>query len=92
MGEESMKTRKLERLEITNSTVVTSDVLGSTGKFTSVGEIVIHGSSIRQSSEDHGNGYSIVCGEYGSFDRIDIQDSQIDIPDANYGAAIGGGG
>ena len=91
MGEESMKTRKLERLEITNSTVVTSDVLGSTGKFTSVGEIVIHGSSIRQSSEDHGNGYSIVCGEYGSFDRIDIQDSQIDIPDANYGAAIGGG-
>ncbi len=91
MDEENMKERKLERLEITNSTVVTSDVLGSTGKFTSVGEIVIHGSSIRQSSEDHGNGYSIVCGEYGSFDRIDIQDSQIDIPDANYGAAIGGG-
>ena len=91
MDEENMKERKLERLEITNSTVVTSDVLGSTGKFTSVGEIVIHGSSIRQSSKDHGNGYSIVCGEYGSFDRIDIQDSQIDIPDANYGAAIGGG-
>ena len=90
MDEENMKERKLERLEITNSTVVTSDVLGSTGKFTSVGEIVIHGSSIRQ-SEDYGNGYSIVCGEYGSFDRIDIQDSQIDIPDANYGAAIGGG-
>ena len=91
MVEEGMTQRKLKRLEITNSTVVTSDVLGSTGKFTSVGEIVIHGSSIRQSSEDHGNGYSIVCGEYGSFDRIDIQDSQIDIPDANYGAAIGGG-
>ena len=82
--------RKLKRLEITNSTVVTSDVLGSTGNFTSVGEIVIHGSSIRQ-SEDYGNGYSIGCGDYGSFDRIDIQDSQIDIPGANYGAAIGGG-
>ena len=91
MDEENMKERKLERLEITNSTVVTSGAIGAKGKFTSVGEIVIHGSSIRQSSEDHGNGYSIVCGEYGSFDRIDIQDSQIDIPDANYGAAIGGG-
>ncbi|HCG66225.1 MAG TPA: hypothetical protein DEW37_06345 [Oscillibacter sp.] len=82
--------RKLKRLEITNSTVVTSDAIGSKGNFTSVGEIVIHGSSIRQ-SEDYGNGYSIGCGDYGSFDRIDIQDSQIDIPGANYGAAIGGG-
>ena len=91
MGEESMKTRKLERLEITNSTVVTSDVLGSTGKFTSVGEIVIHGSSIRQSSEDRGNGFGIGCGEYGTFDRIDIQDSQIDIPGFKGGVAIGGG-
>ena len=90
MVEEGTAQRKLKRLEITNSTVVTSDVLGSTGNFTSVGEIVIHGSSIRQ-SEDYGNGYSIGCGDYGSFDRIDIQDSQIDIPRANYGAAIGGG-
>ena len=90
MVEEGTTQRKLKRLEITNSTVVTSDVLGSTGNFTSVGEIVIHGSSIRQ-SEDYGNGYSIGCGDYGSFDRIDIQDSQIDIPRANYGAAIGGG-
>ena len=91
MDEESMKTRKLERLEITNSTVVTNDVLGSTGKFTSVGEIVIHGSSIRQSSEDRGNGFGIGCGEYGTFDRIDIQDSQIDIPGFKDGVAIGGG-
>ena len=83
--------RKLKRLEITNSTVVTNDVLGSTGKFTSVGEIVIHGSSIRQSSEDRGNGFGIGCGEYGTFDRIDIQDSQIDIPGFKDGAAIGGG-
>ena len=90
MVEEGTTQRKLKRLEITNSTVVTSDVLGSTGKFTSVGEIVIHGSSIRQ-SEDYGNGYSIGCGDYGSFDRIDIQDSQIDIPRATLGVAIGGG-
>ena len=83
--------RKLKRLEITNSTVVTNDVLGSTGKFTSVGEIVIHGSSIRQSSEDRGNGFGIGCGEYGTFDRIDIQDSQIDIPGFKDGVAIGGG-
>ena len=91
MGEEGMTQRKLKRLEITNSTVVTNDVLGSTGKFTSVGEIVIHGSSIRQSSEDRGNGFGIGCGEYGTFDRIDIQDSQIDIPGFKDGAAIGGG-
>ena len=90
MVEEGTTQRKLKRLEITNSTVVTSDVLGSTGNFTSVGEIVIHGSSIRQ-SEDYGNGYSIGCGDYGSFDRIDIQDSQIDIPRATLGVAIGGG-
>jgi len=90
MGEEGMTQRKLKRLEITNSTVVTSDAIGSKGNFTSVGEIVIHGSSIRQ-SEDYGNGYSIGCGDYGSFDRIDIQDSQIDIPGATLGVAIGGG-
>ena len=90
MVEGGMTQRKLKRLEITNSTVVTSDAIGSKGNFTSVGEIVIHGSSIRQ-SEDYGNGYSIGCGDYGSFDRIDIQDSQIDIPGANYGVAIGGG-
>ena len=91
MGEEGMTQRKLKWLEITNSTVVTNDVLGSTGKFTSVGEIVIHGSSIRQSSEDRGNGFGIGCGEYGTFDRIDIQDSQIDIPGFKGGVAIGGG-
>ena len=91
MGEEGMTQRKLKRLEITNSTVVTNGVLGSTGKFTSVGEIVIHGSSIRQSSEDRGNGFGIGCGEYGTFDRIDIQDSQIDIPGFKDGVAIGGG-
>ena len=91
MVEEGTTQRKLKRLEITNSTVVTNDVLGSTGKFTSVGEIVIHGSSIRQSSEDRGNGLGIGCGEYGTFDRIDIQDSQIDIPGFKGGVAIGGG-
>ena len=91
MVEEGETQRKLKRLEITNSTVVTNDVLGSTGKFTSVGEIVIHGSSIRQISEDRGNGFGIGCGEYGTFDRIDIQDSQIDIPGFKDGVAIGGG-
>ena len=91
MVEEGTTQRKLKRLEITNSTVVTNDVLGSTGKFTSVGEIVIHGSSIRQISEDRGNGFGIGCGEYGTFDRIDIQDSQIYIPGFKDGVAIGGG-
>ena len=92
MDEENMKERKLERLEITNSTVVTSGAIGAKGNYSSVGEIVIHGSSIRQRSEDNSSGCSIGCGDYGSFDRIDIQDSQIDIPDATKGAAIGSGG
>ena len=92
MDEENMKERKLERLEITNSTVVTSDALGSKGNSTSVGEIVIHGSSIRQRSADYASNYSIGCGDYGSFDLIDIQDSQIDILGTKaFAAAIGSG-
>ena len=92
MVEEGTTQRKLKRLEITNSTVVTSDALGSKGNSTSVGEIVIHGSSIRQRSADYASNYSIGCGDYGSFDRIDIQDSQIDILGTKaFAAAIGSG-
>ena len=92
MDEENMKERKLERLEITNSTVVTSGDIGAKGNYSSVGEIVIHGSSIRQRSADYASNYSIGCGEYGSFDRIDIQDSQIDILGTKvFAAAIGSG-
>ena len=92
MDEENMKERKLERLEITNSTVVTSGAIGAKGNYSSVGEIVIHGSSIRQRSADYASNYSIGCGEYGSFDLIDIQDSQIDILGTKaFAAAIGSG-
>ena len=92
MDEENMKERKLERLEITNSTVVTSDAIGAKGNYSSVGEIVIHGSSIRQRSADYASNYSIGCGDYGSFDLIDIQDSQIDILGTKaFAAAIGSG-
>ena len=92
MVEEGTTQRKLKRLEITNSTVVTSDALGSKGNSTSVGEIVIHGSSIRQRSADYASNYSIGCGDYGSFDLIDIQDSQIDILGTKaFAAAIGSG-
>ena len=92
MDEENMKERKLKRLEITNSTVVTSDAIGAKGNYSSVGEIVIHGSSIRQRSADYASNYSIGCGDYGSFDLIDIQDSQIDILGTKaFAAAIGSG-
>lgn len=92
MDEENMKERKLERLEITNSTVVTSGAIGAKGNYSSVGEIVIHGSSIRQRSADYASNYSIGCGDYGSFDLIDIQDSQIDILGTKaFAAAIGSG-
>ena len=92
MDEENMKERKLERLEITNSTVVTSGDIGAKGNYSSVGEIVIHGSSIRQRSADYASNYSIGCGDCGSFDLIDIQDSQIDILGTKvFAAAIGSG-
>ena len=92
MDEENMKERKLERLEITNSTVVTSGAIGAKGNYSSVGEIVIHGSNIRQRSADYASNYSIGCGDYGSFDLIDIQDSQIDILGTKaFAAAIGSG-
>lgn len=92
MDEKNMKERKLERLEVTNSTVVTSGAIGAKGNYSSVGEIVIHGSSIRQRSADYASNYSIGCGDYGSFDLIDIQDSQIDILGTKaFAAAIGSG-
>ena len=64
MGEEGMTQRKLKRLEITNSTVVTNDVLGSTGKFTSVGEIVIHGAeAVNKSYPDFFDHYRLLGGK-----------------------------
>ena len=70
---------------------MTGNTIGTDDNNASVGEIVIHGSSIRKNGEDYESGYSIGCGEYATFDRIDIQDSRIDIPGATLGAAIGSG-
>ena len=83
--------KKLKRLEITDSTVVTAgNVIGAMGSRASVDEIVIHGSSLSP-AEGADHYYAIGGGEYASFGSIDIQGSQINIPLASKGAAIGGG-
>ena len=83
--------KKLKRLEITGSTVVTAgNVIGAMGSRASVDEIVIHGSSLSP-AEGADHYYAIGGGEYASFGSIDIQGSQINIPLASNGAAIGGG-
>ena len=83
--------KNLKRLEITGSTVVTAgNVIGAMGSRASVDEIVIHGSSLSP-AEGADHYYAIGGGEYASFGSIDIQGSQINIPLASKGAAIGGG-
>ena len=83
--------KTLKRLEITGSTVVTAgNVIGAMGSRASVDEIVIHGSSLSP-AEGADHYYAIGGGEYASFGSIDIQGSQINIPLASTGAAIGGG-
>ena len=81
--------KKLKRLEITDSTVVTGDVIGGKGDSSSVDEIVIRSSNISLDSRDIYNRYSIGCGTNGSFGSIDIQNSTIDIPRGSDSAAIG---
>ena len=81
--------KKLKRLEITDSTVVTGDVIGGKGDRSSVDEIVIRSSNIGLDSRDIYNRYSIGCGTNGSFGSIDIQNSTIDIPRGSDSAAIG---
>ena len=81
--------KKLKRLEITDSTVVTGDVIGGKGDSSSVNEIVIRNSNIGLDSTDIYNRYSIGCGTSGSFGSIDIQNSTIDIPRGSDSAAIG---
>ena len=71
--------KTLKKLEITDSTVLTGDIIGARGEYASVEEIVIRGSSIRLNEEYTYNRCTIGGGEQASFGSIDIQDSQIDI-------------
>ena len=81
--------KTLKKLEITDSTVVTGDIIGVRGGYSSVEEIVIRNSNISLDSTDPYNSYSIGCGTSGSFGSIDIQNSTIDIPRGTDSAAIG---
>ena len=82
--------KTLKKLEITNSTVLTGDIIGARGGYSSVDEVVIHGSSIRLNEEYTYNRCTIGGGEQASFGSIDIQDSQIDIT-SSLNAPIGSG-
>ena len=82
--------KTLKRLEITDSTVLTGDIIGARGEYSSVEEIVIRGSSIRLNDEYPYNRCTIGGGEKASFGSIDIQDSQIDIT-SSLNAPIGSG-
>ena len=83
--------KTLKKLEITGSTVLTGDIIGARGDYSSVEEVVIHGSSIRLNDEYTYNYCTIGGGTRGSFGSIDIQDSQIHIPSSGGNTAIGNG-
>ena len=82
--------KALKKLEITDSSVLTGDIIGARGEYASVDEVVIHGSSIRLNEEYTYNYCTIGGGTGGSFGSIDIQDSQIDIT-SSLNAPIGSG-
>ena len=83
--------KTLKKLEITGSTVLTGDIIGARGDYSSVEEVVIHGSSIRLNDEYTYNYCTIGGGTSGSFGSIDIQNSQIHIPSSGGNTAIGNG-
>ena len=83
--------KTLKKLEITDSTVLTGDIIGARGGYSSVEEIVIHDSSIRLNDEYTYNYCTIGGGTNGSFGSIDIQNSQIHIPSSGGNTAIGNG-
>ena len=82
--------KTLKKLEITDSTVLTGDIIGARGEYSSVEEIVIRGSIIRLNDEYTYNRCTIGGGEKASFGSIDIQDSQIDSR-SSVNAVIGNG-
>ena len=82
--------KTLKKLEITDSSVLTGDIIGARGEYSSVEEVVIRGSSIRLNEEYTYNYCTIGGGTKGSFGSIDIQDSQIDIT-SSLNAPIGSG-
>ena len=83
--------KTLKKLEITNSIVLTGDIIGARGGYSSVEEVVIHDSSIRLNDEYTYNYCTIGGGTNGSFGSIDIQNSQIHIPSSGGNTAIGNG-
>ena len=90
-AQSSNDAKTLKKLEITDSTVLTGDIIGARGGYSSVEEVVIHGSSIRLNDEYTYNYCTIGGGTKGSFGSIDIQNSQIHIPSPGLNTAIGNG-
>ena len=83
--------KTLKKLEIRDSTVLTGDIIGARGGYSSVEEVVIHDSSIRLNDAYTYNYCTIGGGTNGSFGSIDIQNSQIHISSSGGNTAIGNG-
>ena len=90
-AQSSNDAKTLKKLEITDSTVLTGDIIGARGGYSSVDEVVIHDSSIRLNDAYTYNYCTIGGGTNGSFGSIDIQNSQIHIPSSGGNTAIGNG-
>ena len=90
-AQSSNDAKALKKLEITDSTVLTGDIIGARGGYSSVDEVVIHDSSIRLNDAYTYNYCTIGGGTNGSFGSIDIQNSQIHIPSSGGNTAIGNG-
>ena len=81
----------LNKVEITDCTVVTGAMIGGNADNAAVGEIVIRGSDISVTDDHYFNNCCIGSGKYAAFKNIDIQDSKLDLPVAVSASAIGGG-
>lgn len=81
----------LKKVEITDCTVVTGDMIGGNAANAFVDDIVIRGSDISMTDDNYYNSCRIGSGMYASFKSIDIQDSKLHLPLTVGVSAIGGG-
>ena len=81
----------LKKIEITDCTVVTGNMIGGNAANAFVDDIVIRGCDIRMTDDNYYNSCCIGSGQFASFKSIDIQDSKLHLPITVGVSAIGGG-
>ena len=70
----------LKKIEITDCTVVTGNMIGGNAANAFVDDIVIRGCDIRMTDDNYYNSCCIGSGQFASFKSIDIQDSKLHLP------------